>query len=195
MFWNGWWKSALSTAACCFCNERLGSLSLGGAPALREGVGGYSTRTATLANGNAVRMVSRRHTLDGRQLLIRLGYSEQPIWTRFDEFALASLLALPLALLLAGAAGYFLAQRALAPLEEITRRAEQINSENLDARLPIPAVDDELSHLTRVFNNLLERLEQSFEQLRRFTSNASHELRTLPHSHLVAWEKSRCKPM
>jgi signal transduction histidine kinase len=39
-------------------------------------------------------------------------------------------------------------------------------------------VDDELGHLSRVFNNLLARLEQSFEQLRRFTADASHELRT-----------------
>jgi heavy metal sensor kinase len=161
-----------------FRNERLGHQSLGGAVLPEEGVDGYSARTVRLANGDTVRMVSRRHTLDGRPLLIRLGYSEGPIWARFDELSLASLLALPLILALAGAAGYFLARRALAPLEEMARRAEEITSENLHARLPVPAVNDELSHLAQVFNNLLGRLEQSFEQLRRFTSDASHELRT-----------------
>ena len=123
-------------------------------------------------------MVSRRHTLDGHPLLIRLAYSEEPIWARFEELAVASLLAVPIVLALAGLAGYLLARRALAPLEAMACRAEQITSERLHERLPVGEVGDELGHLARVFNNLLARLEQSFEQLRRFTSDASHELRT-----------------
>ena len=123
-------------------------------------------------------MVSRRHVMDGHPLLIRLGYSEAPIWVRFEELALASWFAVPIALALAGVAGYLLARRALAPLEEMACRAEQITSERLNERLPMGEAGDELSHLARVFNGLLARLEQSFEQLRRFTSDASHELRT-----------------
>jgi heavy metal sensor kinase len=164
--------------AVLFRNERLGNQSLGGEPTPEEGLGGYSVRTAHLADGDAVRMASRRHTLDGRPLLIRLGYSEQPIWARFEEFVVASLLALPLVLALSGIAGYLLARRALLPLEEMARRAGQITSDNLNARLPVGAVDDELGNLARVFNKLLARLEESFEQLRRFTADASHELRT-----------------
>ncbi len=164
--------------AVLFRNERLGNQSLGGDLIQNEGVGGYSTRTVRLADGDSVRMVSRQHTLQGHQLLIRLGYSTQPIWVRFDELAAAFLLGLPFALALAGCAGYFLARRALAPLEEMASRAGQITSESLHARLPIPAANDELGHLASIFNSLLERLEQSFEQLRRFTSDASHELRT-----------------
>lgn len=91
---------------------------------------------------------------------------------------MASLLALPVVLALAGFAGYLLAQRTLAPLEVMARRAEQITSERLHERLPNSETDDELGRLARIFNNLLARLEQSFEQLRRFTSDASHELRT-----------------
>ena len=71
-----------------------------------------------------------------------------------------------------------MATRALAPLQEMTRRAQQITSESLGDRLPNGEVDDELGHLARVFNNLLARLEQTFDLLRRFTSDASHELRT-----------------
>jgi heavy metal sensor kinase len=123
-------------------------------------------------------MASRRHTLDGHPILIRLGYSEQPIWARFEELAVATLLAVPIVLALAGLGGYLLAKRALAPLEQMTSHAEEITSERLHERLPIGEVDDELGHLARVFNNLLGRLEQSFEQLRRFTADASHELRT-----------------
>lgn len=159
-------------------NERLRDQALGGSPIPNEGEGGYSTRSARLADGTPVRLVSRRHTLEGRPLLIRLAYSELPIWSRVDELGAATMLAVPVILLLAGMTGYWLAQRALAPLQEMARRAEQITSERLSDRLPVPEVDDELTHLARVFNNLLARLEQSFEQLRRFTSDASHELRT-----------------
>jgi heavy metal sensor kinase len=60
----------------------------------------------------------------------------------------------------------------------MARRAEQITSERLHERLPNSETDDELGRLARIFNNLLARLEQSFEQLRRFTADASHELRT-----------------
>jgi heavy metal sensor kinase len=161
-----------------FRNERLGDRALGGNLIPAEGEGGYSIRAWRLIDGTVVRMASRRHILDGHPILIRLGYSEQPIWTRLEELAIASLLALPIVLALVGVGGYLLAKRALAPLEEMARRAEEITSERLQQRLPTGDVDDELGHLARVFNNLLARLEQSFEQLRRFTSDASHELRT-----------------
>ena len=159
-------------------NERLGGRSLGGSLLPHEGEGGYSTRSAKLADGTPVRLVSRRHTLDGHPLLIRLAYSELPIWSRVYELGAASLLAVPLVVLLAGMAGYWLAQRALAPVEAMARQAGQITSQRLADRLPVGSVDDELSQLASAFNHLLARLEQSFEQLRRFTSDASHELRT-----------------
>jgi heavy metal sensor kinase len=159
-------------------NERLGEQTLGLDPVQDEGAGGYSPRTVHLADGTALRVVSRRHTLDGHPLLIRLAYSQQNIWSRFTELTAAWLLALPIVLALAGLAGYALARRALNPLEEMACRAETITSEQLHERLPIGDEKDELGHLARVFNNLLARLEQSFEQLRRFTADASHELRT-----------------
>jgi len=159
-------------------NERLRGQSLGGARILNEGQNGYSPRFARLADGTPVRLVSRRHTLDGHPLLLRLAYSELPIWSRVEELGAASLLVVPIAVLLAAITGYWLAGRVLLPLQEMSRRAEQITSERLSDRLPVPDADDELTHLARVFNNLLGRLEQSFEQLRRFTSDASHELRT-----------------
>ena len=91
---------------------------------------------------------------------------------------LASLLVLPLVLALAGFAGYGLARRALSPIEQMARRAQEITPQRLHERLPNDDADDELGQLARVFNDTLARLEQAFEQLRRFTSDASHELRT-----------------
>jgi signal transduction histidine kinase len=60
----------------------------------------------------------------------------------------------------------------------ITRKAQNITAENLGERLPVKNPHDEIGHLAAVFNDTLGRLENSFEQLRRFTADASHELRT-----------------
>ncbi len=161
-----------------FRNERLGTRSLGGRVLPNEGVDGYSARSVPLPDGIKVPMVSRRHVLDGRTIIIRLGYDQRPIWSRIDELLTASLIALPLILAIAGLAGYHLAQRSLAPLEQIASTAERITAENLNERLPVGNPADEVGHLARVFNGVLGRLEESFERLQRFTSDASHELRT-----------------
>ncbi len=159
-------------------NQRMGNFSLGGAVFSGEGVGGYSPRTAHLSDGTPMRLVSRAHVLDGRPILIRLAHSEEPLLLRMKDLLLASLLVLPVILAAAGFAGYSLARRALSPIEEMARRAQEITPERLNARLANDYSDDELRQLAAVFNETLERLEKAFEQLRRFTADASHELRT-----------------
>lgn len=88
------------------------------------------------------------------------------------------LFAVPLGLLVAGFGGYFLARKSLAPVIEMSRQAEQISAKNLNERLTVKNERDELGKLAGVFNALLSRLEDSFEQQRRFMADASHELRT-----------------
>ncbi len=88
------------------------------------------------------------------------------------------LVAVPLALLLAGLSGYFLARKSLAPVVDMSRRAATIGATNLHERLPVKNERDELGNLAQVINALLLRLENSFEQQRRFMADASHELRT-----------------
>ena len=85
---------------------------------------------------------------------------------------------IPAALMLALLGGYFLAGRALSPVKSITYKAQDITAESLSERLPVKNPHDEIGHLAAVFNDTLGRLENSFEQLRRFTADASHELRT-----------------
>jgi two-component system OmpR family sensor kinase len=84
----------------------------------------------------------------------------------------------PIALLLASAGGYFLARKSLAPVVAMSVQAEKIGAANLHDRLVVRNEKDELGYLARSFNELLERLEQSFERQRRFVADASHELRT-----------------
>ena len=92
--------------------------------------------------------------------------------------ALILIVGLPLAVAVAGFGGYALARGALAPIESMTERARSITAERLGERLPVDNPDDEMGRLAMVFNETLGRLEESFEQMRRFTADVSHELRT-----------------
>jgi heavy metal sensor kinase len=86
--------------------------------------------------------------------------------------------AIPFALLLASLGGYFLARKSLAPVAAMASQARYMGAANLHDRLAVANERDELGQLALSFNQLLERLEASFEQQRRFMADASHELRT-----------------
>jgi heavy metal sensor kinase len=161
-----------------FRNQRLGDQVLGGAPASGEGVGGYSERQFRLRDGTAVLLVSRRHSIDGKPVVIRLGYSTEGIRHSVGELLAAGIAMLPVMLAIAGFVGYRMSRRVLDPVQQITQQAERITSNRLHERLPRNESGDELDHLAEVFNGTLARLDQSFRQLRQFTSDASHELRT-----------------
>jgi heavy metal sensor kinase len=95
-----------------------------------------------------------------------------------EEIRIAFAWLIPLAVLLASVGGYFLARRSLAPVAAMGAQAERIGAINLHNRLAVRNPNDELGRLAETFNDLLDRLEQSFERQRRFISDASHELRT-----------------
>ena len=73
---------------------------------------------------------------------------------------------------------WLLANQILLPLKRITRAAEQVSSQDLSQRLPVPKSHDEVSTLALTVNQMLDRLQNSFVTQRRFTADASHELRT-----------------
>ena len=87
-------------------------------------------------------------------------------------------LVIPLAIVLASCGGYFLARHSLAPVALMGAQAGRISADNLHERLPAGNARDELGQLALSFNELLDRLAQSFDQQRRFVADASHELRT-----------------
>jgi signal transduction histidine kinase len=74
--------------------------------------------------------------------------------------------------------GRWLCRRALLPVTRMATTAATMNAADLDRRLPAADTGDELAELGRVFNGLLDRLQESFERQRRFTGDASHQLRT-----------------
>ncbi|MFC1543676.1 sensor histidine kinase [Gemmatimonadota bacterium] len=95
-----------------------------------------------------------------------------------QDLALMLILLFPLTLLLAAAMGYLIAGRVLAPLDVMAVRAERITAYRLSERLPVENPRDELGRLALIFNDMLSRIERAFEELRRFTADASHALRT-----------------
>jgi heavy metal sensor kinase len=159
-------------------NERLGNRTMGGPPFPGEGEHGYSGRLARISDGTRVILISGEYDLQGQTVLVRVGYRQDLIWNQLKETLLVLLAVLPLVLAGTAYAGYRMVDRALDPIGRMAHRAEQINSQHLNERLPVGNVEDELGHLARVFNAMLSRIEQSFEQLQRFTADASHELRT-----------------
>ena len=159
-------------------SSTLDGMNLGGPSLPSEGAESFNQRVVRLADGTHVFLISHTHTMQGRVLLIRLGYSFAPFRERMRQFLGILLIALPGTLILAGFAGYAIAKRALRPLEQMAARAATISSSNLNDRLDIENHDDELGQMARVLNHLLERLEQAFSQLQRFTADAAHELRT-----------------
>jgi signal transduction histidine kinase len=74
--------------------------------------------------------------------------------------------------------GWLFSKRLLQPIEKITTTVNNISATNIENRLPESAVTDEWNKLSVTFNNLLSRLQESFEVQGRFISNASHELST-----------------
>lgn len=124
------------------------------------------------------RILSDRATIAGQPVVIQVGRSEILMREELAELFLVLVLGLPLSVAATGLVGYWLARGALAPVDRMAERAQAITAERLGERLPIDNPRDELGRLATVFNALLGRLESSFEQMRRFTSDVSHELRT-----------------
>lgn len=88
------------------------------------------------------------------------------------------LLIIPLLILLAGLWGYFLANRALRPIDRVTRVAEVISGSDLTRRIAYEGPADEVGRLAATFDAMLGRLQSTFERERRFSADAAHELRT-----------------
>jgi two-component system heavy metal sensor histidine kinase CusS len=87
-------------------------------------------------------------------------------------------LVLALALVVCGVVGYQIARRGMHPIEDITATARRVSSSRLHERIEAVALPAELSELAATFNNMLDRLADSFARLSQFSADIAHELRT-----------------
>lgn len=125
----------------------------------------------------AFRVIAHPVLLDGEAFELTGAYSIADIDAILARIRGALAIVIPLLIVGAAAGGYFMAQRSLAPVAAMAARASEITATNLRERLPVSG-GEELAGLSRVINDLLARLEEAFEQQRRFMTDASHELRT-----------------
>lgn len=124
------------------------------------------------------RVVSLTVRGPGGPLLVQVGRPTAPFERESLELLWSFLLAGPLAVLATLAGGYWLAWWTLAPVRAMAETARQVSGDQLARRVEVANPDDELGQLAATLNDMLGRLERSFEEMRRFTADAAHELRT-----------------
>ena len=138
----------------------------------------HSLSTISLAQNQRWRILSRSLNLPDGPFVIHV---LAPCAAHDSQLAmLLSLLALNglLAVVLSSFLGYWISQRVMSPILGITRFAERISSENLSERVPVRNPNDELGRLAITLNRTFDRLNNSISEIRRFTADAAHELRT-----------------
>jgi heavy metal sensor kinase len=132
------------------------------------------TRIVTLTDKNRLLIRGKNYG----PYLIESGAPMQPVQIVLAHLSYLLLLGLPVVVLVAVAGGYILVGRALAPVMQISRSAEQITLHNLEEELPLTHTGDEMEQLSFALNRMIVRLREAFDQNRRFLADASHELRT-----------------
>ena len=129
---------------------------------------------ALLGDGEGVRV---GRFVYGKQLVL-IGTPSRNVAAGMRAFVETSAALLVAMIIVAIGLGYLLSQVALRPLRDIAATASRISSDNLGERIPIPRSEDEVGALARLLNAMLQRIESSFGQIRQFTADASHELKT-----------------
>ncbi|MEQ1853457.1 MAG: ATP-binding protein, partial [Chthoniobacteraceae bacterium] len=139
-------------------------------PEIREPV--FFTTSTPKGEWRYVALSSPRYT-------VFVGLSTREFYAEVRRAAWSFAAAGAAGLLLAGLGAWWLAGRAMRPLERVVATAEKLSAAELDERIPIKSGDDlEFARLIFALNGMIERLHASFQQAARFTADASHELKT-----------------
>ena len=131
-------------------------------------------------DGTLYYLFDRKLTADGLEgLWLRGVVSEEQGAAQMSDITRLSLILMPALVIAASIGGYLIARRMLRPIQKISDTARQIGKDNdLKKRIELGAGKDELHQLADSFNDMFDKLDRSFEAEHRFTSDASHELRT-----------------
>jgi len=131
-----------------------------------------------LADGTKLLIAAVPYGNGAGRFWVEAGAPLEPVQTMMNRLLFWLALGLPIVVAVAVGGGHVLVTRALAPVEEMGRSAEQITLHHLRDRLPVTRTGDELERLSIALNNMITRLDEAFEHNRRFLADASHELRT-----------------
>jgi heavy metal sensor kinase len=148
--------------------------------ALKNASQGSITFETTKAFGKyPLRMVTVP-VIQGRRVIniVQVATSLEEVEEALKTLLLILWITVPSALGFASLGGLFLANKALKPVDEITKTARMITSSSLNQRIKLKKTKDEIGRLAETFNDMISRLGRSFKQIRQFSADASHELRT-----------------
>jgi heavy metal sensor kinase len=115
---------------------------------------------------------------DGHKYYLAIGRALDYNDTVIRNFTRNYFALIPMVIVLSGLLGWFLAGRALEPVNSVAEAAQRITHSNLDVQIPARNAGDELDRMIEAFNHMMTRLNHSFEQIRQFSTDVSHELRT-----------------
>lgn len=130
------------------------------------------------SGGSPLRAYAVRSVSNGRTFTIQVAEDMDDYFEALDHYRLLLWIGIPLLLIAATVGGHWMSGQALKPVDEITRAAQEISPTDLTARVVVPGTGDEIERLARTLNAMLQRIQSAFEQLKQFTADASHDLRT-----------------
>ncbi|NAW51090.1 HAMP domain-containing protein [Elizabethkingia argentiflava] len=123
-------------------------------------------------------VIGLKYEFKDKSFIITAAAYDQYGYDKLDDLFKTIVTVFIISILVICIAGHFFSIKAFAPVKEMTSKAAEISATNLDLRLPSNSSKDELSELADTFNEMLNRLENSFDAQKHFVSNISHELRT-----------------
>lgn len=155
-----------------------GAFNPAAVPAAQNYGNEISAHVQPTAQDNRLLIVGLRAAINGNDYVIEMGAPTEQIDIALRKLIVTLLIGLPAVILVTVIGGSVLVRQALRPVETIRSTAEKITYSNLRQRLPVSATGDALEHLSITLNQMLERLDQAYQQASRFSADASHELRT-----------------
>jgi two-component system sensor histidine kinase ArlS len=123
-------------------------------------------------------VIGLRYEYENKNYIITATAIDQYGYNKLNSLLKNSIIVFIISILFIYIAGRFFSKRAFDPVKEMTEKAKVISATNLDLRLNSNGSKDELAELASTFNEMLNRLENSFDAQKHFVSNISHELRT-----------------
>ena len=142
--------------------------------------GNNSYETFKVGGKHPIRVITMPVMVNDKLVnLVQVGTSLQAVQETLRNLKIILFTAVPSVLIFAALFARFMARRALKPISRIIDTARDIGQgQELSKRIPVLKIKDELGKLALTFNEMMNRLENSFKQMRQFSSDASHELRT-----------------
>ncbi len=124
------------------------------------------------------RLITQSVTTPDQTFTIYAAASLDPLNEALGTLATILIIGIPALIALVGLTVWFIIGRTLHPVEAIRVKVASISDRDLNRRVPVPDSEDEIARLAATMNEMLDRLQRSSDQQRRFVANASHELRS-----------------